>query len=85
MAYGRNFHVEKNTTENIFTIVKLLITFYKRLVKILVIIKLDILAKHHLCLCAQLLSYVRLFVTPWTVCSLSGSSVHGIFQARILE
>ena len=23
--------------------------------------------------------------TPWTVCSLPGSSVHGIFQARILE
>ena len=25
------------------------------------------------------------FATTWTVCSLSGSSVHGIFQARILE
>ena len=24
-------------------------------------------------------------VTPWTVCSLLGSSVHGILQARILE
>ena len=24
-------------------------------------------------------------VTPWTVCSLAGSSVHGILQARILE
>ena len=23
--------------------------------------------------------------TPWTVCSLPGSSVHGISQARILE
>ena len=31
------------------------------------------------------LSRVRLFVTPWTACSLPGSSVHGIFQARILE
>ena len=31
------------------------------------------------------LSHVQLFVTPWTVCSLPGSSVHGIFQARILE
>ena len=30
------------------------------------------------------LSRVRLFVTPWTV-TLSGSSNHGIFQARILE
>ena len=28
---------------------------------------------------------VQLFVTLWTVCSLSGSSVHGILQARILE
>ena len=24
-------------------------------------------------------------MTPWTVCSLLGSSVHGIFQARILS
>ena len=32
------------------------------------------------------LSRVRLFETPWTVaCSLSGSSVHGILQARVLE
>ena len=31
---------------------------------------------------AQLLSSVQLFVTP---CSLTGSSVHGILQARILE
>ena len=30
------------------------------------------------------LSHVQLFATPWTV-ALSGSSVHGIFQARILE
>ena len=29
------------------------------------------------------LSHVPRFVKPWT--SLSGSSVHGIFQARILE
>ena len=26
----------------------------------------------------KLLSRVRLFVTPWTVCSLPGSSAHGI-------
>ena len=31
------------------------------------------------------LSCVQLFVTPWTIYSLPGSSVHGIFQARILE
>ena len=31
------------------------------------------------------LSCVRLFVTPRTDCSPPGSSVHGIFQARILE
>ena len=30
------------------------------------------------------LSRVRLFVTPWTV-ALPGSSVHGIFQALVLE
>ena len=36
------------------------------------------------CVCAQLLSPVWLFVTPWT-CSLPRSSLHGIFQARILE
>ena len=33
---------------------------------------------------AQSLSHVQLFVNPWTV-ALPGSSVHGIFQARILE
>ena len=31
------------------------------------------------------LSRVRLFATPRTDCSLPGSSVHGIFQARVLE
>ena len=31
------------------------------------------------------LSHVQLFLTPWTVCSLPGSSVHGIFQAGVLE
>ena len=31
----------------------------------------------------KLLSRVRLLATPWT--SLPGSSVHGIFQARVLE
>ena len=31
------------------------------------------------------LSCVSLFVTPQTDCSLPGSSVHGIFQARVLE
>ena len=31
-----------------------------------------------------LLSHVQLFLTPWTV-ALPGFSVHGIFQARILE
>ena len=30
-------------------------------------------------------SVMSLFVTPWTVCSLPGSPVHGILQARILE
>ena len=28
------------------------------------------------------LSHVWLFATPWTDCSLPGSSIHGIFQAR---
>ena len=31
------------------------------------------------------LSHVRLFVTPWTVACLPGSSIHRILQARILE
>ena len=31
------------------------------------------------------LSCVRLFSTPWTVCSLPGPSIHRIFQARTLE
>ena len=31
------------------------------------------------------LSCVRLLVTPWTACSPPGSSIHGIFQARVLE
>ena len=35
---------------------------------------------HSACVCS-----VQLVVTPWTVCSPPGSSVHGIFQARILE
>ena len=33
----------------------------------------------------KLLSRVRLFVTAWTDYGLPGSSVHGIFQGRILE
>ena len=36
-----------------------------------------------ICVCAQSLSYVQL-CKPMD-CSLTGSSVHGIFQARILE
>ena len=32
----------------------------------------------------SVLSHVQLFETPWTDYSLSGSSVYGIFQARIL-
>ena len=35
--------------------------------------------------CVYMLSYVGFFMTPRTVCSLLGSSVHGIFQARILS
>ena len=31
------------------------------------------------------LSHVWLLATPWTACSLSGSSVHGIFWATVLE
>ena len=30
-------------------------------------------------------SCLHLFATPWILCSPSGSSVHGIHQARILE
>ena len=38
-----------------------------------------------LIVCVQLISHFRLFVTPQTVCSPPGSSVHGILQARLLE
>ena len=38
----------------------------------------------YICVRVQSLSCVQLFAIPWTV-SLPGSSVHGIFQARILE
>ena len=31
------------------------------------------------------LSCVQLFATPWTACNLPVSSVHWIFQARVLE
>ena len=34
---------------------------------------------------AHVLNHVSLFANPWTACSLLGSSVHGISQARILE
>ena len=34
---------------------------------------------------AQSLSHVQPFVTPWTVAFPPGSSVHGIFQVRILK
>ena len=34
-------------------------------------------------MCAQLLSHVRLFATPWTAAY--QGSMHGIFQARVLE
>ena len=37
-----------------------------------------------LCFVFQLLSHILLFTTPQTVVCPSGSSVHGIFQARIL-
>ena len=38
----------------------------------------------HACILSHC-SCVRLFVTLWTIYSLSGFSVHGILQARILE
>ena len=38
-----------------------------------------------LTMCVQLLSRVWLFEIPWTTCSLPGSSVLGIFQARTIQ
>ena len=40
-----------------------------------------------MCICAQLLSYVQLFVTSWTLaCQLMEfSSIYGLFLARILD
>ena len=40
--------------------------------------------KQIVCVCAQLLSHIQLFVMLWTA-SPPASSVHGIFQTRILE
>ena len=42
---------------------------------------------HALCACCMLshFSCPRLFMTPCTVCSPPGSSVHGILQARLLD
>ena len=37
------------------------------------------------CVCVGCFSRLQFFVTPWTVCSPPGSSVHGILQARIVE
>ena len=37
------------------------------------------------CLCTQPLSHIWLFAVPWTIACLRGPSVHGIFQARLLE
>ena len=37
------------------------------------------------CMKVKSLSRVQLLVTPWTACSPPGSSIHGIFQARLLE
>ena len=47
-------------------------------------ITLCILETEHYKLTMCVLSHVQLFVTPWT-CSSPGSSVHRIFQARILK
>ena len=46
--------------------------------------KVHVLLGKFLCLCAQSLSHVWVFATPWIV-ACQGSSVHGISQARILE
>ena len=37
------------------------------------------------CFVLSCFSHVRQFATLWTVCSLPGSSVHGILRARMLE
>ena len=37
------------------------------------------------CVCVYVDSFVSTSATPWTICSPPGSSVHGIFQARVLE
>ena len=42
-------------------------------------------ARTCVCVCAQLFSHVWLFATPWTMQPARLPSVHGIFQARILE
>ena len=39
----------------------------------------------HICAMCLVAELYQLFVTPWTVCSPPGFSVHGILQARLLE
>ena len=34
---------------------------------------------------SEVASHVRLLATPWTAAHQAGSSVHGVFQARVLE
>ena len=36
-------------------------------------------------LCSWMLSHIQLFVTLWPVARQAGSSLHGVFQAKILE
>ena len=46
---------------------------------------LDISPISTICCCCAVLSCVWLFATLWTIYSLPGSTIHGIFLARILE
>ena len=51
--------------------------------KILLVTESCFSSLSHMKVKVKLLSRIRLFVTPH--CSLPGSSIHGIFQARVLE
>ena len=58
---------------------------YKQVNDVLIKYKNRIILCVHACCMLSHFSRVQLIATLWTVCSLSGSSVHGDSPARILE
>ena len=61
-----------------------LIKVFIEIIEICVCVCVCVCARAHARMCAHMLSHVLTLCNP-VDCSLLGSSVHGIFQARILE